>query len=269
MLGIPVKDKKAVAISFDYFNYGDFDKTNNAGASLGNFTAHDFIATISFANQYSKRTNIGFNFKYFSSKIENESANAIALDLGVVFKAIYNLQMGFALQNIGTKLKYVSDEEKLPFNLKFSTKYKPFSFKSTPDLYFDFNVPDGGEANINVGVEMWLNEAVALRGGYRDKAEEGNFTAGFGVRTQSFQIDYSYLWADALDSTHRLSAIFRFGGAGKNLYDKYIQGMYDTYTPVEKEKYQSDNIMQNRTFKLDNETQQEKIIFITPVNTIK
>ena len=47
---------------------------------------------------------------------------------------------------------------------------------------------------------------MAIRAG----SDAGNFTAGAGVRYKQFGADYAYLAHDELDSTHRVSALFRF-----------------------------------------------------------
>lgn len=68
------------------------------------------------------------------------------------------------------------------------------------------------EVMVGVGAEYWYDDLLAFRAGYFHEApDKGNrryFTAGFGVRYQSFGLDIGYI--SALDASHPLNQTLRF-----------------------------------------------------------
>ncbi len=171
---------------------------------------------------------------------------------------------------MGGKLKYINKSEDLPLNFKISSKYMPGRFLRPPNLLLDINIPSGQKVYFNAGPEIWLNEAVALRCGYRDKVEEGKFLGGIGFRTEIFQLDYAYMWTNELENAHRFSATFRFSGDKQaNQYTESKKKILKTYSPNLGDKENIIKFEQNkRTIKFDNELKDE-ILFLTPMNTIK
>jgi hypothetical protein len=68
------------------------------------------------------------------------------------------------------------------------------------------------ELMIGGGVEYWYDNLFALRGGYfhehREKGNRKYFTAGVGIRYQTFGIDFAYLLP--VQSNHPLAETLRF-----------------------------------------------------------
>nr|HPN32230.1 PorV/PorQ family protein [bacterium] len=273
MFGIPLlKYNSALGMSIDFLNYGDLEKRDKHGVDLGTFSANDLLLTFGYSHRLKNKVSVGGNVKYFSSKIESEKANAVAIDAGTLYDVADNITLGLAIQNFGGKLKYISEKEDLPLNFKLSTKYSPKRFNNPPKLMCDVNIPKGDKPNFNIGVEFSINEAISLRGGYKDKVEEGRFIGGIGFRSTVFQLDYAYMWADELDVSHRVSAMFRFGGdKNRNEYlksrNKVLRkrplrsGEYDFKT-VEEER-------DRRTLQIDDAELRDEVIFLTPMGTIK
>jgi hypothetical protein len=80
-----------------------------------------------------------------------------------------------------------------------------------------YKAPDGfsekmQELMIGGGVEYWYDNQFAVRGGYfHESANKGNrkyFTAGFGIRYQTFGLDFAYLLP--VQSNHPLAETLRF-----------------------------------------------------------
>ncbi len=272
MLGVPLQKYKAAAgFAIDFLNYGDMNKRTKYGEDVGTFSADDLLLTFGYSQKLKNDINIGFNLKYFSSKIEDEKTNAMAFDAGALFAIEENITLGFTAQNIGGQLKYISEKEDLPLNFKLSTKYSPMRFNNPPNLLVDVNIPRGDKVNFNVGIELWINEAVAVRGGYKDKVDEGKIVGGIGFRTSVFQLDYAYMWANELDAAHRISAIFRFGGdKDKNIYTSKKQAFDRKFSP--RDAYYDPELQSaersKRTFKFDDDLNEESMFF-TPLGTIK
>lgn len=264
MLGIPLKNgKSAIGFDIDYLNYGNIEKRNEHNENEGNYSANESVFTFCFSTKVREQLMFGSNIKMWNGKIESEKANAFAADFGALFILNEFLNFGFSVQNMGSKIKYIETEEDMPLNVRLSTKYTP-SMSYPPIISLDFNIPKGNKLSLNAGLELWVNEAIAVRVGYRDKVEEGKTSLGFCVRGYSFQLDYAYLFANELDGTHRISATFRFGGMkADSPYDKMKQRNAKFKTPKVKEKI-DDSYKFNFKKSLDN-----KVILFPPPTLIK
>ena len=75
------------------------------------------------------------------------------------------------------------------------------------------------EVGISTGVEYWYNQQFAIRAGYNHqspmKGDSRYFTLGLGLKYNVFNIDFSYLLANAqtspLANTLRFGLLFNFG----------------------------------------------------------
>jgi len=73
-----------LSVGVQYMNYGDFDRTDeDAVATGGTFSAHDFALVFGLANHLSPEFSYGVNVKYIFSKIDAYTASALALDFGL------------------------------------------------------------------------------------------------------------------------------------------------------------------------------------------
>lgn len=96
-----------------------------------------------------------------------------------------------------------------------------------------YKAPDGfnekmQELMIGGGVEYWYDNQFAVRGGYfHESANKGNrkyFTAGIGIRYQTFGLDFAYLLP--VQSNHPLAETLRFS----LLFDMNIQKAEESVT---------------------------------------
>ena len=98
--------------------------------------------------------------------------------------------------------------------------------RSVPSgIFGSFSDAPGGfseelkEVGISTGVEYWYNQQFAIRAGYNYqspmKGDSRYFTMGLGLKYNVFNIDFSYLLANAqtspLANTLRFSLLFNFG----------------------------------------------------------
>jgi hypothetical protein len=65
-----------------------------------------------------------------------------------------------------------------------------------------------------VGAEVWVHDAIALRGGAKLNYDEELGTLGFGVKFREYEFDYAFVpFSDTseLGDTHRISVDWRPG----------------------------------------------------------
>lgn len=113
-------ERHTMAVSVQYMNYGKMDETDEAGNTLGQFSAKDIVIGAGYSYLLSDRWTGGANLKMMVSNLADYTALAAAIDVGVNYYDDENdLSVSASLQNIGTQLKAYHDGQRthLPFTL--------------------------------------------------------------------------------------------------------------------------------------------------------
>ena len=113
-------ERHTMAVGAQYMNYGKMDETDEAGNTLGKFSAKDIVIGAGYSYLLSDRWTGGANLKMMVSNLADYTALAAAIDVGVNYYDDENdLSVSASLQNIGTQLKAYHDGQRthLPFTL--------------------------------------------------------------------------------------------------------------------------------------------------------
>lgn len=113
-------ERHTMAVGAQYMNYGKMDETDEAGNTLGQFSAKDIVIGAGYSYLLSDRWTGGANLKMMVSNLADYTALAAAVDVGVNYYDDENdLSVSASLQNIGTQLKAYHDGQHthLPFTL--------------------------------------------------------------------------------------------------------------------------------------------------------
>lgn len=113
-------ERHTMAVGAQYMNYGKMDETDEAGNTLGQFSAKDIVIGAGYSYLLSDRWTGGANLKMMVSNLADYTALAAAVDVGVNYYDEENdLSVSASLQNIGTQLKAYHDGHRthLPFTL--------------------------------------------------------------------------------------------------------------------------------------------------------
>ena len=113
-------ERHTMAVGAQYMNYGKMDETDEAGNTLGQFSAKDIVIGAGYSYLLSDRWTGGANLKMMVSNLADHTALAAAIDVGVNYYDDENdLSVSASLQNIGTQLKAYHDGQRthLPFTL--------------------------------------------------------------------------------------------------------------------------------------------------------
>lgn len=178
--------------------YVDFEK-------VGEYEASDLALAITYGRSIIEDLHVGITIKGIHQVIEDEKAQAIAADLGVMYTLPFvdGLKVGGVIQNIGKEIRFISEKEPLPLITGLGVSYSRKIFLVTADLkkHNDY------ELKGNFGTEFNINELVYLRGGYNTAK---SFSIGAGVNVWKCSIDYAIERHDELDNAHYISVDFRF-----------------------------------------------------------
>jgi opacity protein-like surface antigen len=208
------------------------------------FQAGALAAGISFARSLTDKFSIGFNAKYVREYIWHESAQAFAVDVGVLYKiSIFNeFRLAASISNFGTKMQMEGrditslhgvgpgDENLINKDVKLNEYDLPLLFRvgvaadfiKTDDSRLTAAVdaihPNDHTEYVNSGLEYSWKEIVFLRAGYNSLFEldtEQGLTLGAGVNygvmgTVDIMIDYAYQDFGRLENVHYFSFGVRF-----------------------------------------------------------
>jgi hypothetical protein len=208
--------------SIIWLNYGDFDETNEFAQQTGRtYGAYDLAFAVSYADVLEEFFSYGVTAKYVHSKIDMYTADALALDFGLMYAAPFSedLYFGLSLLNVGTSLSaFINTKESLPLSLRLGAAKK---LEHLPlELNFSFNDLNVSESNFwdrlakfSIGGEFTLSQLIRLRLGYEnelhrdlDTGQGSGFAGvsmGFGIYWKEYRFDYGYSSYGDLGGTHR------------------------------------------------------------------
>lgn len=204
-----------IAGGISYLSMGSITKYDNLGNKLSEtFSPYDALITLGYARKMWGLP-FGAAVKYISSQLENEKSTAFAMDLGVRYDELMEskLTLGAAVQNIGTKVKFINQEDPLPFNIKLGAGYKILTKGNPIIVALDLNLPIDNDPFVGLGGEYVYSFSgdfrIIPRLGYKSGAKgiEGltGVTAGMGFGYKQYSIDYAMAPYGDLGQAHRVS----------------------------------------------------------------
>ncbi len=191
-----------VGIAVSYSSSGDIPKYEDF-RKVGEYSAYDAAGTIAFASNIKQSLSYGIGLKVIHQKIEDETANGIAVDLGLIYQTpwIRGIQLGVAMHNLGPEIKFISESDPLPLGFRGGVAYK----KDVYTLTLDMNKYLDEDIGINFGGEYWIKNIFAIRAGYNSL---NSYSAGFGLYWKGISFDYAFVPINDLEPSSRISLRF-------------------------------------------------------------
>lgn len=249
-LVLPLGGAGSIGLSFTSFSMADeMVRTVAQPEGTGEFfSAGDIAVGLSYAKSLTDRFSIGFTAKYIQETIWHETASAIAVDAGTMFRTdLFNgLVIGASISNFGTQMKlYGSDirsfgrvntsllgsNDQIPFNVELDSWDLPFIFQIGLSTHIvkndDYSIlvavdalhPNDNYESMNVGGEFSFRDCVFIRGGYKNlflTDSEGGLSLGVGVNSKLLfsddfvSFDYAYRNFGRLTNIQTLSVDIKF-----------------------------------------------------------
>ncbi|MCD6116674.1 PorV/PorQ family protein [bacterium] len=207
--GMPLENVGSFAINYIQMDYGRNEVTTmemqDGTGEL--FNATEFAIGFSFARNLAQWFSFGATAKYISSQIWQTSANAFAIDLGVIIQTEFfsrtgkrgdGMNIGMSISNFGTKMRYMGDKLlnpidilpdeagnyqsvpgmfktegwELPLLFRVGVSVNPIvTEKSRFSVSLDAVHPNNNSESVNVGgqykITMPTGWSFFLRGGYK------------------------------------------------------------------------------------------------------
>jgi hypothetical protein len=200
------------------------DQPNGTGEQ---YSISNLVVGVGLSRSVMENLVVGIQAKYYSESYYGHSASAIAFDLGT------NYSLGFAgsrlaltLQNFGPNVRPLSgsylDYADNNVEKNFTDSPLPVTFRAsftsepiTGDGYrirfsADLVHPNDNTEHYNLGTEIVLMDAIALRGGLKMNYDDESFAAGVGIDGSKLigsglRLDYSYEYFKILPSIQKIS----------------------------------------------------------------
>jgi len=199
--------------AFSYYTAGDIELIDLDGNEWTAKAEQDFAVLAGFARQVLKNWPMGINLKLISSRVvEAESGTAFAVDFGVLYHPpLEGLAIGLAIQNFGTKLKFIDEGDPLPLTIRLGSAYQRSFGDQQILLSIDFPyLIYEQKINPAIGFEYNWRKTIQGRVGYKVNVDDTGLAFGLGFTYQRYVIDYAFGLADKLENLHRMSLGVRF-----------------------------------------------------------
>ena len=227
----PINRLSGWGLSFDYLWQPPFDSTaNDFGAPTdAAATGYDFAAGLSYGyNLGNYRTSdfnisnisVGGTLRLIQRNLSGVSANAVYGDAGMTAELFEGFRAALVIQDVGTTITFVNASDPAPTNAKLGLAYDLHVNDANRlvmayDLnhQIDITNTDYQSWQQNMGVEYWLFNTLALRGGWGFGYDLTGLTAGVGFRYAGLGVDYAFVPYGDLGYAHRISLSYQFGAA--------------------------------------------------------
>jgi hypothetical protein len=181
---------------------------------LGEFGAYDVAFAVAYGRYIVPNVAVGISLKPVYQRIDELSATGFAFDAGIYHVSqIPGVTLGASVANLGTPMKFESEEYALPRYARLGGAYErevamlDGRVMATLDALF----PNDDDVRTHIGAEYSYRRMVALRGGYKIGYDSQGATFGLGVVYRDIAIDYAFLPVDnELGDSHRFGLGFSF-----------------------------------------------------------
>jgi len=179
------------------------------------FYAGNYRFGISYARSMTDMVSFGGSLNYiYSSLYDNFSANAVSVDIAVLFITGYrDFNFGLKFEHFGSQLKFINEAYPLPTNFQFGISINALD-NDTNKLLVALSAKKHNEGKPigQIGTEWNVSQRLFVRGGYQINSDVATYSFGAGLKWQvmNYQIrfDYSYNDFSLLGVAHRFEIGF-------------------------------------------------------------
>lgn len=226
--GMPWRGQ-GLGLGLTWLNVAPFNSTLDPSAEQG--SASDYALSGAYAINLSKELQIGGVVRSILSNLASNASFGGSVDAGALFTPFgRDLSLAVVAQNLGIQSAYETQSDPLPITLRFGAAFHLYRADDERwlNVVLDANKDLDNRFKFNAGLEIWLFDLLALRGGYKfseggqdfnpsDSSALANMTAGLGFKFNAAQIDYAFVPLGELGYTHRVSVSWKFGYTPKTV----------------------------------------------------
>lgn len=169
---------------------------------LDYFEVRDFSLGLSAGYAVSPDVAVGVTLRALTQKVYTYDASTLAFDLGAYWQARPGLDLGVAVNSLGSALDWGAGERvPLPRSVRAGAAYQ---VRSTVRVAAETWAIRDRSLRMAAGIEWQPVPALALRSGYLFGSDSQNFSAGVGLLWRGIGFDYALVpLGNDLGTTHR------------------------------------------------------------------
>ena len=214
-------NKHALGLSIYYLGVGDIERrSGDSTLPVGTFNSADSAYALSYAYAPNDRLSLGVTGKLISQSVDTYRGNAMAADLGVLYRVNPHTEkpvtLGASIRHIGNRIGYVASQtDPLPTTVVLGAAA---ALSKGFTMALDTGKTRDSDPFVALGLEgrRALSEGVAgaFRGGYtsarRDNGGLAGVTAGGGLSFQKASFDFAWIPFGTLGDAFRFSLLVKF-----------------------------------------------------------
>jgi hypothetical protein len=209
-------DMGTFAATFIAFSPQDIEETTPF-APLGTgriLNAGDLALGVAYARRMTDRFSLGGQLQYVQETLDTDTGSTLNFSMGTLFYTGFrSSRIAMTLRNFGKSEQILLDKFIMPMVFGIGIAMEVYGEKQDPTrltVSFEDVFAIDYDNRAHLGAELWLNDTIALRGGYKFNYDTDTISIGGGVRYpfqgRFVKMDVAYThMGDLLDPALRFS----------------------------------------------------------------
>lgn len=140
-----------------------------------------------YARKITDKLSFGFMARWTQETLDSDRLSSIDINLGTFFHTGFkSLRLAMTFRNLGRDLRVVQESYRIPAAFHFGFAMEILGKQGGPAYLTvtgeNYYATDFSEPQYRVGGELWFQNTLALRGGYKFRYDEETFSLGLGVK---------------------------------------------------------------------------------------
>ena len=186
---------------------------------IGQVETEESVIGLAYAREITNKFSIGGQVKRVAQTLQDTRADGIAFDMGLIYYTGYkNSRLTMAIRNFSKEVQYIEQSHQMPLVLKIGLTVDALALLA-PDMsegnsllvFSELSHPRDSPEKVDIGLEYWFEDAIALRLGTGFNYDDNDLGAGLGFKlkqmgTADLRGDYAYTnYGDILGGVHRFA----------------------------------------------------------------
>lgn len=205
-----------IGVSFVNFSLPDMvETTTQQPDGTGNMVnSGDLAVGVVYAYQLTDKLSAAASLRFVQSALGPETLSAVSVNVSsLMYTGFRSLRIGMNMKNLGGEQEIVSEKSEMPLVFHTGIAMEVFGNLGDPVSLtgsFEGAFFTDREQRWNLGGELWIQNLVALRAGYKFKYDAETWSVGGGLKGtfggRSIALDVSYSnFGDLFDAPLRLN----------------------------------------------------------------
>ena len=205
-----------LGMSFVSFSLPDMiETTTQQPDGTGNMVdSGDLAVGVVYAYQLTDKLSAAASLRFVQSVLGPETLSAISVNVSsLMYTGFRSLRIGMNMKNLGGEQEIVSEKSEMPLVFHTGVAMEVFGNLGDPVSMtgsFEGAFFTDREQRWNLGGELWIQNLIALRAGYKFKYDAETWSVGAGLKGKfsgrSIALDVSYSnFGDLFDAPLRLT----------------------------------------------------------------